>query len=103
MACVWCSREIWPGQESVEHVIPRSKGGPTWPENLVDACRPCNTRRGTAPPAAWLDRCEAEGLRPDRAAVERSLLATRAAIARRGGMRRARPYLDGQLRRLRLA
>ena len=88
---------------SVEHVIPRLKGGPTWPENLVDACRPCSKRRGHVAPSVWLDRCEAAGLRPDRRAIERSLLATRDAIARRGGMRRARPYLDGQLRRLRLA
>lgn len=32
--------------ESIDHVIPRSKGGPhTW-ENVVAACRPCNVRKG---------------------------------------------------------
>lgn len=32
--------------ESIDHVIPRSKGGPhTW-ENVVAACRSCNVRKG---------------------------------------------------------
>jgi len=31
--------------ENIDHVIPRSRGGPhTW-ENVVAACRPCNTRK----------------------------------------------------------
>lgn len=32
--------------ESIDHVVPRSKGGShTW-ENVVAACRPCNVRKG---------------------------------------------------------
>lgn len=32
--------------ESIDHVVPRSKGGEhTW-ENVVAACRPCNVRKG---------------------------------------------------------
>ena len=31
--------------ESIDHVVPRSRGGThTW-ENVVAACRPCNTRK----------------------------------------------------------
>jgi hypothetical protein len=52
---------------------------------------------------AWLEDCEARGLEPNREAVARCLVALRDAIAERGGVRRARPYLDGQLRRLGLA
>ena len=52
------------------------------------------------PPAAWLEACEARGLKPNREAVARALVALRDAIAARGGQRRARPYLEGQLRRL---
>jgi hypothetical protein len=100
--CVWCRRELAPGHRdlSLEHVVPRLKGGPAWPENEVAACRSCNRARGHASPVAWLEACEARGLRPDRAAIEASLLRLAGAIARRGGQRRARPYLDGQLRRL---
>jgi 5-methylcytosine-specific restriction endonuclease McrA len=103
--CVWCRRPLAPGHRdlSLEHVVPRLKGGPAWPENEVAACRACNRARGHTAPAAWLEACEGRGLRPDRPAVEASLLRLRGAIAERGGQRRARPYLDGQLRRLRLA
>jgi hypothetical protein len=100
--CVWCRRPLAPGDRdlSLDHLIPRLKGGPAWPENELAACRPCNRRRGHMAPAAWLEACEARGLSPNRAVVERTLLALRDAIAARGGQRRARPYLDGQLRRL---
>lgn len=29
-----------------DHVYPESKGGPTTPENIVLACRPCNRSKG---------------------------------------------------------
>ncbi len=32
----------------VEHIIPRSQGGPTIPENLAFACRRCNLLKGGA-------------------------------------------------------
>jgi hypothetical protein len=101
-ACVWCRRPLFAGHRdaSLEHVVPKLKGGPAWPENEVAACRSCNRARGHVSPVAWLEACEARGHEPDRATIERSLLRLRDAIAARGGQRRARPYLDGQLRRL---
>jgi 5-methylcytosine-specific restriction endonuclease McrA len=39
--CQYCGAAA----ENIDHVIPRSKGGPhTW-ENVVAACRPCNARK----------------------------------------------------------
>ncbi len=100
--CVWCRRPLPHGHRdlSIEHVVPRLKGGPAWAENEVAACRACNRARGHTAPAAWLEACEARGLEPNRAAIEASLRRLDDAIARRGGQRRARPYLAGQLRRL---
>jgi hypothetical protein len=100
--CVWCRRPLAAGDRnlSLDHLIPRLKGGPAWPENELAACRPCNRARGHTAPVAWLEDCEARGLRPNREVVARTLVALRDAIAERGGVRRARPYLDGQLRRL---
>ena len=100
--CVWCRRALPDGHRdlSVVHVVPRLKGGPGWAENEVVACRACNRSRGHTAPAAWLERCEQRGLRPNRAAIEASLRRLDEAIAQRGGQRRARPYLAGQLRRL---
>ena len=101
--CVWCRRPLAVGDgfASIEHVVPRLKGGPAWIENELCACRGCNRKRGHLSPVAWLEQCEVRGLEPNREAVERSLRSLEEAIAERGGQRRARPYLAGQLRRLR--
>jgi len=49
-ACVWCGAPV----ESdviltLDHCIPRSKGGSNTPNNLVTACRRCNSARGARP------------------------------------------------------
>jgi 5-methylcytosine-specific restriction endonuclease McrA len=100
--CVWCRRPLELGHRdlTLEHVVPRLKGGPAWLENEVAACRPCNRTRGHTAPTGWLDDCERRGLRPNRPAIENSLRRLEAAIRARGGQRKARPYLEAQLRRL---
>jgi hypothetical protein len=100
--CVWCGRRL-EGlvRATTEHVVPRMKGGPSWLENEVAACRRCNSARGHAAPVEWLEECERRGWHPDGARLIRVLVSLAAAIAERGGQRRARPYLDAQLRRLR--
>ncbi|WP_409330615.1 HNH endonuclease [Trujillonella humicola] len=100
--CIWCGRVLGGlVPPTTEHVVPRVKGGPSWPENEVAACRRCNAARGHVAPVEWLEECRRRGWAPDAARLERSLTALAAAIAERGGQRRARPYLDAQLRRLR--
>jgi hypothetical protein len=100
--CVWCRRDLPLGHRdlTLEHVIPRLKGGPAWLENEVAACRPCNRQRRHTAPLAWLDDCERRGLTPNRDAITQSLHRLKTAIEARGGQRKARPYLDAQLRRL---
>jgi hypothetical protein len=101
--CVWCGRGVGEGlvAATTEHVVPRIKGGPSWIENEVAACRRCNGRRGHRTPAEWLDECEALGWEANPAAIVAALERLEAAIERRGGQRRARPYVAAQLRRLR--
>jgi 5-methylcytosine-specific restriction endonuclease McrA len=42
--CQYCGRQA--GDLTIDHVIPRSRGGPhTW-DNLVSACKTCNHRKG---------------------------------------------------------
>ncbi|MQA36410.1 HNH endonuclease, partial [Modestobacter roseus] len=65
------------------------------------ACGRCNGARGHAGPVDWLAECRRRGWEPDEERLARVLGSLAAAIARRGGQRRARPYLDAQLRRLR--
>jgi 5-methylcytosine-specific restriction endonuclease McrA len=100
--CVWCRRPLEVGLvlATTEHVVPRIKGGPSWIENEVAACRRCNGERGHLTPGEWLDECERRGWCPNREAIERTLGALLAAIEQRGGQRRARPYVVSQLRRL---
>ena len=100
--CVWCGRpftDLVP--PTTEHVVPRLKGGPSWPENEVAACRRCNSERGHRGPVEWLEECLRRGWEPDEPRLARTLARLLAAIAREGGQRRARPYLDAQLRRMR--
>ncbi len=85
---------------TTEHVVPRVKGGPSWSENEVAACGRCNAARGHAGPVDWLEECRRRGWEPDVVRLETALVTLAEAIERRGGQRRARPYLDAQLRRL---
>lgn len=99
--CVWCSRPFTDlVVPTTEHLVPRVKGGPSWLSNEVAACRRCNGQRGHATPSWWLEECRRRGWEPDLDRVRRVLAALAAAIAERGGQRRARPYVLAQLRRL---
>lgn len=100
--CVWCSAPLDSrlNVPTTEHLVPRIKGGPSWLENELAACRRCNSERGHRSPAAWLDECEGLGRTPRRDVVIGALRGLAAAIATRGGQRRARPYIQSQLRRL---
>lgn len=39
---------------TLDHVMPRSRGGSSDPANLVPACRSCNSRKGARTPEEWL-------------------------------------------------
>lgn len=99
--CVWCGRaferQVVP---TTDHLVPRAKGGPSWLENEVAACRRCNAERGHRGAADWLEECLRRGWTADGARVRRVLASLEAAISRRGGQRRARPHLAAQVRRL---
>jgi 5-methylcytosine-specific restriction endonuclease McrA len=47
--CQYCGHER--GNLTVDHVIPRSKGGPSTWDNIVTCCAPCNRRKGDRLPA----------------------------------------------------
>lgn len=41
--CQYCARHTL--DLTLDHVLPRSRGGPTTWENVVACCKPCNTRK----------------------------------------------------------
>lgn len=65
--CAWCGRVFGRKHMTTDHLIPKCLGGPTVPQNEVNACKACNSHRGHVLPIAHLDDCLARGLdaRPD--------------------------------------
>jgi len=100
--CVWCRRPLEIGlvRATTEHLVPRIKGGPSWIENELAACRRCNGERGHRTPGEWFDECDRRGWNPNRETIVNALYGLQRAIEERGGQRRARPYIASQLRRL---
>lgn len=49
--CQYCGKRFNTAQLSLDHVIPRSRGGPTTWANVVCACVECNVRKGGRTPA----------------------------------------------------
>jgi 5-methylcytosine-specific restriction endonuclease McrA len=48
-ACAYCSEQA----DTLDHVLPRSRGGLTVAENLVPACRRCNGAKSSADWREW--------------------------------------------------
>src|ERR1700710_10845 len=48
--CQYCGARA---QLTVDHVIPRSKGGGSTWDNIVASCAPCNRRKGDSMPGKW--------------------------------------------------
>lgn len=48
--CQYCGVQPGRSQLTVDHVMPRSRGGQTIWENVVTACRECNHRKGGRTP-----------------------------------------------------
>lgn len=93
-ACVWCGRELWRRDLTLEHVVPRSRGGHLTAENAVVACRACNRRRGARPVDAYVRELLREGaaveLETLRRALERLARSERRAHCEAGARQLAR-------------
>lgn len=51
--CVYCGHSASDG--SVDHFIPRERGGTDLPWNLVPACGPCNRSKSAHEPFLWME------------------------------------------------
>jgi 5-methylcytosine-specific restriction endonuclease McrA len=49
--CQYCGRKFRTTELSIDHVVPRSRGGRTLWNNVVCACMACNVRKGGRTPA----------------------------------------------------
>jgi 5-methylcytosine-specific restriction endonuclease McrA len=48
--CQFCAKQFSSSELTLDHVLPRSRGGPTSWENLVACCYECNNRKGDRTP-----------------------------------------------------
>ncbi len=48
--CQFCGEQFSSGELTLDHVVPRSRGGPSSWENLVACCYDCNNRKGDRTP-----------------------------------------------------
>lgn len=45
--CLYCGKKKKVEDLSIDHVVPRSRGGPTNFENCISCCTPCNNSKGS--------------------------------------------------------
>jgi 5-methylcytosine-specific restriction endonuclease McrA len=48
--CQYCGRVFTPQELTLDHIVPRSRGGDSTWDNLVTCCRSCNNRKGDRSP-----------------------------------------------------
>jgi len=64
--CQYCGSRLPTSQLSLDHVVPRSRGGTTTWENVVCACMGCNVKKGGRTPKEAHMRLGHRPLRPKR-------------------------------------
>ncbi|MCS6845817.1 MAG: HNH endonuclease [Caldilineales bacterium] len=62
--CQYCGATPGRADLTIDHVLPRSRGGVTEWENVVAACRPCNQHKGNRTPKEAGMRLRREPFRP---------------------------------------
>ena len=50
LRCQYCGVRSTIFELTLDHIVPRSRGGRSEPENLCAACKPCNQRKGDRTP-----------------------------------------------------
>lgn len=51
--CPYCLRTLPIKESTKDHVIPRSRGGKTEPQNIVLSCQSCNSEKGSLTPEEY--------------------------------------------------
>jgi 5-methylcytosine-specific restriction endonuclease McrA len=62
--CIYCGRPA----TTVDHILPRSRGGTDDPDNVVPACKACNSAKSNRTPQEWragISRTQAVALASD--------------------------------------
>lgn len=63
--CQYCARQLSTREATLDHVVPRSKGGKTLWDNIVCCCATCNRKKGGRTPAEARMMLLSKPVRPD--------------------------------------
>jgi hypothetical protein len=70
--CIYCGATADDGAMlTLDHITACENGGTNAPENLITACRSCNSAKQDLSPRAWGVYCKAKGIKIDWKAVRR--------------------------------
>jgi 5-methylcytosine-specific restriction endonuclease McrA len=75
--CQYCGCALNYKNSSIDHVMPRSRGGSNSWDNIVSACKPCNRRKGNRTPEEAGMPLHSKPEPPTRAAIIHSMLSAR--------------------------
>ena len=95
--CQYCNKRFQTADLSLDHVIPRSMGGPLSWENAVTCCKKCNCRKGSTP-LSELDRKGMKLNRTPRCPTQMELAATAGRMVPKRVHPTWKPYLGIQER-----
>jgi len=56
--CYYCGKRVPPEELTMDHRIPLSRGGLSTRENIVCACKSCNTKKKNLSPLEWEEYLE---------------------------------------------
>lgn len=51
--CYYCQAGVAPAALTMDHLVPLARGGRSTKDNLVCACKTCNTKKKTLLPMEW--------------------------------------------------
>jgi 5-methylcytosine-specific restriction enzyme A len=51
--CHWCGQAVTPKELTMDHIVPISRGGKSTKNNVVPACKSCNTHKKQLLPMEW--------------------------------------------------
>lgn len=57
--CQYCSTPLDKYNLTIDHIVPKSKGGKSDVENLLSACSRCNSIKGPLELEQFLEKCQA--------------------------------------------
>lgn len=70
--CFFCGMDLWHKTRTIDHWIPRSKGGKDEPSNMVLTCLPCNAIKKDFLPELSIEEVRKSNYKPNHPGYEQA-------------------------------